>query len=421
MGMTNGLAPEIKAAGGAGRGEIGEAFDDFLRAFEAFKETNDERLGQIETRMSADVVTVEKMERINRALDEHQRVVDGLVLKAKRPALQGEGRDVSQASLQHKAAFEAYVRRGADGELARLEAKAMSVASNPDGGYLVPEETEAEIGRLLSQASPIRAIADVRQMSASTYRKPFSTTGFQSGWVGETASRPQTTTPTLDELSFPAMELYAMPAATQTLLDDSAVDLDRWIAEEVQTAFAEQEGTAFVTGDGANKPTGFLSYDTAAEGSWAWGKIGHVATGAAGAFPASNPSDRLIDLIYALKSGYRQNAHFVMNRKTQGAIRKFKDGDGNYIWQPAATAGGTASLMGFPVTEAEDMPDIGADETAIAFGDFRRGYLIVDRLGVRILRDPYSAKPYVLFYATKRVAGGVQDFDAIKLMKFAAS
>lgn len=421
MQTTTGPAPEQKGARDGHGHEVGEALDDFLRAFEAFKETNDERLGQIEKRMSADVVTVEKMERINRALDEHQRVVDGLVLKARRPGLAGEGREASHLQLQHKAAFEAYVRRGSDGELRGLEEKAMSVTSAPDGGYLVPEETEVEIGRLLSEASPIRAIADVRQMSASTYRKPFAVSGFQAGWVGETADRTQTTTATLDELTFPAMELYAMPAATQTLLDDSAVDLDRWIAEEVQTSFAEQEGTAFVTGNGTNKPTGFLSYTTVAETSWAWDKIGYVASGSAGAFPASNPSDKLIDLVYALKAGYRGNAHWVMNRKTQGVIRKFKDADGNYIWQPSATAGGRPSLLNFPVAESEDMPDIGADETAIAFGDFRRGYLIVDRLGVRILRDPYSAKPYVLFYATKRVAGGVQDFDAIKLMKFAAS
>ena len=238
MDMTAMAAPERKAAGARGH-EVGEAFDEFLGAFEAFKDANDERLDQIEKRLSADVVTVEKMDRINRALDEHGRKVDQLVLKARRPALARDGAELSGTALQHKSAFEAYVRRGAEGELRGLEEKAMSVGSSPDGGYLVPEETETEIGRLMAEISPIRAIADVRRMSASTYRKPFAVSGFQSGWVGETASRPQTTTPTLDEMTFPAMELYAMPAATQTLLDDSAVDLDRWIAEEVQTAFAE--------------------------------------------------------------------------------------------------------------------------------------------------------------------------------------
>lgn len=251
--------------------------------------------------------------------------------------------------------------------------------------------------------------------------KPFLITGAATGWVGETASRTQTDSPTLAELSFPTMELYAMPAATQPLLDDSAVNIDEWLASEIDTAFAEQEGTAFVSGDGTNKPKGFLGYTPIAESSWEWGKLGFVISGAAADFPTSNPSDPLLDLVYALKSGYRQNGTFVMNRRTQSAIRKMKDENGNYLWQPPAQAGGQASLMGFPLVEAEDMPDIGANAFAIAFGDFRRGYLIVDRMGVRVLRDPYSAKPYVLFYVTKRVGGGVQDFDAIKLLKFAAT
>ena len=252
-------------------------------------------------------------------------------------------------------------------------------------------------------------------------KKPFSIAGPAVGWVGETDARPETTASTLAELQFATMELYAMPAATASLLEDSVVDIDQWIAAEVEASFAEQEGAAFVAGDGSAKPKGFLDYTTVAEASWAWEKIGYVATGVDGAWPASDPSDTLIDLVYALKAGYRQNASWVMNRKSQAAIRKFKDADGNYIWQPPAGTGQRAMLMGFPLVEAEDMPDIASDETAIAFGDFRRGYLVVDRTGVSVLRDPYSAKPYVLFYTTKRVGGGVQDFDAIKLLKFGAA
>jgi len=261
----------------------------------------------------------------------------------------------------------------------------------------------------------------VRQVSTGTLRKPFAVSGPATGWVAETAARTQTAGPTLDELQFPTAELYAMPAATAALLEDAAVDVDRWIAAEIETAFAEQEGTAFVSGDGADKPEGFLNYTKVAEASWAWEKIGYVATGRDGDWPADDPADILIDTVYALKAGYRQNANWVMNRKTQAAIRKLKDSDGNYVWQPPATPGSKAMLMGFPVVEAEDMPDIGAAATPVAFGDFARGYLVVDRTGVRILRDPYSAKPYVLFYTTKRVGGGVQDFAAIKLLKFAAS
>ncbi len=344
------------------------------------------------------------------------------MLRQARPALELRGRTGGDSvRLEHKSAFEAYVRSGDAGNLRNLETKALSIGSNPDGGYLVPPELERTIGERLAAISPIRSIAAVREISSSVYKKPFMTAGPATGWVGETDGRPQTASPTLDALSFPAMELYAMPAATATLLDDAAVNIDEWIASEVELVFAVQEGAAFVNGDGVNKPKGFVSYQAVANGSWNWGNLGYVASGNAGAFAASNPSDVLVDLIYALKAGYRQNASFVMNRKTQAAIRKFKDSTGAYLWQPPAQAGGRATLMTFPLVEAEDMPDIAANSLSIAFGDFRRGYLIVDRQGVRVLRDPYSAKPYVLFYTTKRVGGGVQDFDAIKLLKFAAS
>jgi HK97 family phage major capsid protein len=396
-------------------------YDELRATFEEFKSANDERLAKIE-RKRADVLLDEKVDRINAALDLQTKRMDDLALRQARPALEGRGKVVTDAaSREHKSAFDAYVRSGEAGALRQLETKAMSVGSNPDGGYLVPVELEREIGERLAAISPIRAISSVREISGSVYKKPFMTAGPATGWVGETDTRSQTTSPTLDALSFPAMELYAMPAATATLLDDSAVNIDEWIASEVELTFAVQEGAAFVNGDGTNKPKGFLASDTVANGSWVWGKLGYVASGAAGGFASTNPSDALVDLIYALKAGYRQNGTFVMNRKTQAAIRKFKDSGGAYLWQPPAQAGGRASLMTFPLIEAEDMPDIGANSLSVAFGDFRRGYLIVDRVGVRVLRDPYSAKPYVLFYTTKRVGGGVQDFDAIKLMKFAAS
>ena len=392
-----------------------------MRAFEAFKDANDERLA-LDQKRAGDVVLEEKLARIDRAIDAQARKLDEMTLKAQRPALGGDRHVQRGAStLEHKQAFEAYVRSGESAGLRTLEMKALSVGSNPDGGYLVPPEVETQIGARLTAISPIRSIAGQRTISGNVYKKPFMTAGPAVGWVGETDARTQTTSPALDELSFPAMELYAMPAATATLLEDSAVNIDEWLGQEVEQVFAAQEGTAFVTGDGANKPKGFLSYTTVANASWSWGNVGYIASGAAGAFPASNPSDVLVDLIYAVKAGYRQNGAFVMNRKTQSAIRKFKDTAGNYLWQPPAIAGGRASLMTFSVIEAEDMPDIAANSLSIAFGDFNRGYLVVDRAGVSVLRDPYTAKPYVLFYTTKRVGGGVQDFDAIKLMKFSAS
>ncbi|MCO5073516.1 MAG: phage major capsid protein [Rhizobiaceae bacterium] len=408
-------APEVKSAGAGG--DVQDAFHEFMSTFEAFKDDNDRRLAEIESK-SADVVTADKVDRISRALDEQKRALDRLTLKKLRPGLASAGLPMPS---EHKQAFEEYVRNGDDRQLRALDTKSMSYGSGQDGGYLVPDETETEIGKRLATLSPIRSIASVRKVSAAVLKKPFAITGPATGWVAETAARPQTNTPTLAELSFPTMELYAMPAATATLLEDAVVDLDQWLSSEVEVAFAEQEGAAFITGDGTNKPKGFLDYDTIDEDSWAWGKIGYIATGADGAFAASNPSDTLIDTIYALKAGYRQNANWVVNRKTQAAIRKFKDADGNYLWQPPATPGARAMLMGFPLVEAEDMPDIAEDAFSMAFGDFARGYMIVDRAGVRVLRDPYSAKPYVLFYTTKRVGGGVQDFAAIKLLKFAAS
>ncbi len=397
--------------------DVGVAFEEFMQAFEAFKDTNDERMGQIERRMTADVVTTDKLSRIDRAMDEQKRVVDELTHRAGRPEL-GRGGVVSGVAVQHKSAFHGYVRSGEAGALRELEGKALSVGSDTDGGYLVPDETETAINASLRDISPIRAISGVRQVSGTVLKKPYAISGAATGWVGETAVRPETGTPTLAELSFPTMELYAMPSATQSLLDDSAIDIDQWIADEVRTAFAEQEGSAFVTGDGVNKPTGFMTAATVDNASWSWGNIGTVATGVSANFPASDPADVLIDLVYALKSGYRANAHFVMNRSTQSAVRKLKDGAGNYLWQPAHAPGQAPTLMGFAIAESEDMPDVAADENAIAFGDFRRGYLIVDRVGIRVLRDPYSAKPYEMFYTTKRVGGGVQDFDAIKFLKF---
>ncbi len=399
---------ETKADAG---GDIAALFAEFSSAFEDFKATNDQRLQEIEKRGSADGLLEGKLERLNRVIDGHKAALDRVSAERARPALEGKGATVPDR--EYKEAFSAYVKRG--------EEKALQIGVAGDGGYVVPGEVETEITRLMTHISPIRAIAGVRQVSGSVYKRPITVTGPQTGWAGETASRPTTDSQMLAELSYPTTELYAMPAATTAFLEDAAVDVGQWIADEVNAAFAAQETTAFVTGDGNNKPSGFLNGAKVEEASWSWGNLGYLATGVSGAMPASNASDVLIDLVYALKAGYRQNANWVMNRKTQGALRKLKDADGNYLWQPAAAADGRASFMGFPLVEAEDMPNIGADSFSIAFGDFRRGYLIVDRQGVSVLRDPFSSKPYVLFYTTKRVGGGIADYDAIKLLKFGVS
>jgi HK97 family phage major capsid protein len=389
---------------------------EVLAAFEALKAANDARIDEIEKRGAADPVLEAKLKKIETSLDRQRTALERLALEQSRPAI---GEDPRRTDPEHKSAWGAYLRKGDDSGIARLDLKSVNVGTEAQGGYVAPPELDRLIEQRLTASSPMRQIASVRQTSATVFRKPVSL-GTTSAWAAETGARTETTAPTLDLLEFPAAELYAMPAATQTLLDDAYADIDEWLADEVEQSFSTQESAAFVTGDGSSKPKGFLSYDMIAESSHAWDKIGFTLSGAAGAFASSDPADKLIDLVYSLKSQFRPNARFVMNRRTVSGVRKLKDADGNYLWRPGG-AGESASLLGYPVTEIEDMPDVAANAFAIAFGDFRRGYLIVDRQGARVLRDPYSLKPYVLFYTTKRVGGGVQNFDAIKVMKFAAS
>lgn len=392
---------------------------EVMIAFEAFKEANDQRLAAVEAKGASDILLEEKVNRIDRALARNQGALDRLALIQARPGMGGEGGTI--APSEAKAAWGSFVRRGDETALSRIELKALSAGIDGDGGYVAPPEVQGVIDRRLTIASPFRRLASVRQTTASTFKKPVSISAASVGWATETGARPQTNTPTLDLLSFPAGELYAQPAATQTLLDDAAVDIDTWLAAEIADAFAAQESAAFMSGDGVGKPKGILAHTIVADASQVWGNIGYRATGVAGGFAATNPADTLIDLTYAPKAAFRPNASFVMNRRTVSAIRKFKDTAGNYIWQPATTAGQPANLLGYPLVEIEETPDIAANAYAIAFGDFEKGYLIVDRMGVRVLRDPYTAKPYVLFYVTKRVGGGIQHFDAIKLLKFAVS
>ena len=375
---------------------------DMMAAFEAYKEANDARMAEIESKGVADTLLDEKLKKIDRRLDQ-------LSLKAARPA---DGAPASEADGERSQAWSRYLRSGDESGLSRLDVKAFSAGTDDQGGYTAPPELDRLIEARLMQASPMRQIASVRQTSAGVYRKPVSL-GVGAAWAGEEDARTQSTTAGLSLLEFPAGELYSMPAATQTLLEDSYADIDEWLADEVEAAFSIQESAAFVSGDGDGKPKGFLDYTIVAEASHAWGQIGSVA----GDFTAAAAGDQIIDLIQTPKSQFRSNGRFAMNRRTVAAVRKLKDADGRYLWRPGMN-GEAQTIFGYPVTELEDMPDIGTGNAAIAFGDFRRGYLIADRQGARVLRDPYSAKPYVLFYTTKRVGGGVQNFDAIKVMVF---
>lgn len=388
--------------------------DELHKTYYDYTQTNDERLASTE-RGRADVLLDEKLSRMDKRLDDLSRKMERSTMAALRAPRGGSVAD--SENQEHKAAIDSYIRTGATEAITAIEKKALSAGSGPDGGFLVSPNTERDILMRMASISPMRAIASVRAISTGTYKKAFSTTGPQAGWVTETAARPQTNSQILAELTFPAMELYAMPSATRTMLDDAAIDSEQWIASEIETVFAEQEGSAFINGDGVTRPQGLLQPTKVPAATWSWGRLAYHVTGAAGSFPATNPADVLIDLIYGVRSGYRQNAKFLMNRRTQAVLRKFKTTTGEYLWQPPSGAGENATILNFPVVDAEDMPNIGTDTFPIAFGDFARGYLIVDRVGVRILRDPYSAKPYILYYTTKRVGGGVQDFDAIKLLK----
>lgn len=408
---------ELKAYS-PGPSEIRGAMREFLSAFESFKEANDERIASLEEKKD-DVVLREKIDRINHALDTQQSTIDRLALKAKRPGL-GQNAVVPD---ERKAAFNRYVRAGDNAALVALQAvesKSLNAGTDPEGGYLAPDTTEQLISAAVRDISPIRQIATVREIGVNTFKKPVSLGDGTAGWVGESGGRVETTAPTLSALDFPTMELYAMPAASQTLLDDAVVDIEQWLADEIQAEFAAQESAAFVNGDGVNQPRGFLNYSIVDEATRQHGEIGSISTGVDGDFAAADPADALINLIYTPKQTYRGNGRFIVNRNVLSRIRKFKDADGNYLWQPSTQAGEPARLLGYPITESEDVPDISPNSPSVVFGDFRRGYLIVDRVGVRVLRDPYSAKPYVLFYTTKRVGGGVQDFDAIKVLRFSA-
>lgn len=391
------------------------------RTFVAFKEANDQRLAGIDKKFD-DVVQNEKVDRINADLGKLQEAIDALNQTVASSRIGGAGADEDPAKKEYATAFNRFFRKGADAGLGDLAVKAsMATDSDPDGGYVVPDQMEAGIDRVLTTVSAMRSISRVMSISTGMYKKLVNQGGAAGGWVGEREARSETATPTLVELQFPAMELCANPAATQTLLDDSAVDIASWLADEVSITFAEMEGPAFISGNGVNKPRGILAYDTIANASYAWGKLGFVKSGVAADIndSSNNGVDGILDLVYSLKQGYRQNARFLMNRTLQGKVRKLKtigDTEG-YLWQPSVQAGQPATLAGYPITDDDNMSDVGANAFPIAFGDFQRGYLIVDRMGIRVLRDPYTNKPYVHFYTTKRVGGGVQNFEAIKLLK----
>ncbi len=342
--------------------------------------------------------------------------LDKLSLRLTRPALSG----AKAASPARTAFTDRYLRKGLE---AAPELKSLDIGVPGDGGVTVPNEIDSVIDDTLKTISPIRSIASVVQIGSAHYRKLIAVGGVQSGWAAETAARPTTGTPTFVEIVPPMGELYANPSASQAMLDDAMFDVEAWLANEIAVEFARNESVAFVTGTGVGQPQGYLTYPvaTADDTTRPFGTLQYLATGVDGAFPATNPQDRIIDLVHALRPPYRQGAVFVMNSTTLAKVRKMKDNTGAFIWQPGLSAEQPATLLGYPVLDAEAMPDVAVGSLSLAFGNFTAGYLITERNTTGILRDPFSNKPYVSFYAVRRVGGAVINSEAIKLMKFSAA
>ncbi|MGA7181405.1 MAG: phage major capsid protein [Thiobacillaceae bacterium] len=376
---------------------------------------------------------------ILKAIQERHEALDVLVqrvnyleskdAKASRPNFGVVGHDdFSIDAKEHQSAFKKYICKGETHGLGDLQMKAMATNQGDTGGYAVPKVIDGMIADLAVNISPIRAIAQTVQISTQDYHKLVNKRGTASGWVGETAARPETATATFADIAPPMGELYANLSASQVMLDDAFFNADQWMAEQAATEFARAEGLAFISGNGVNQPMGFLSNPVAntSDATRAFGTLEYVYTGTSGNFKTTsssvNPSDDLFTLAQSLKAAYRKNAVFVMNKKTLFAVMGMKDNQGRYIFNPTTQPGMQDTLLGYPIFEAEDMPDYAtANGMAIAFGNFQQGYIIADRIGTRVLRDPFSNKPNVMFYVTKRLGGSVLNSECIKLLKFGTS
>lgn len=423
--------------------EIKAMIETFNKTFDTFKNENDARIKAIENGKS-DPLQAEKVEKINASLDEVRAEVTKLLEKAAANELSGSGAsadvqaqarefsrtlsaragtqiDISAEDLgKYAAGLDTYMRVGADNRRFSEARNLMEVGSDPAGGYTVTPDMSGRIIKKIFETSPARQLFGVVSIGTDAIEGMIDRDDLDSGWVGEKQPRPETGTPELGKWRIDVHEQYAMPKVTQKLLDDSGFDIEGWLAAKVADKFARTENSATFSGDGVNKPRGILTYQTAAtnDATRAWQVFQHIASGSTSTISDTN---FLIDLVFSLKAAYRANAGWTMNRKTLAEVRKLKDGDGNYLWQPDFTQRQGGALLGYGIVEAEDMPDIASNALSIGFGDFKSAYQIVDRMGIRVLRDPYTEKGFVKLYTTKRIGGDALDFDAVKFMKFAAS
>jgi len=403
--------------------EVKSAAETLARAFEDYKMTNDQRLQEIERRGNSDPLLGDKLGRLDQVMNRLQDDVSSVKTALKRPAL-GGARLFEDAPSEYKQGFMRYITKGAESELQNLQTKDMSVISDPNGGYMVPVEISERIVTRQYDTTPLRQLATVMSVTSEAVEMLRDTNEPDAVWASELATRTDTLEGTIGRIRIPVHELHAQPRATQKLLDDAVINVEEWLINKVADRFARRENNAFVIGDGVAQPRGFASYSTQAVGdsTRSWGVMEHVITGVDGAFPASNPADLLISLMHKLRVGYLPKATWLMSRTVAEQIRRFKENSTNaYIWQPGLQAGMPATLLGFPIMLAEDMPTPAASSLSLAFGNFAEGYTIVDRVGVRVLRDPYTAAPFVRFRCNKRVGGDVTNFEAIKFLRFSAT
>lgn len=393
--------------------EVTNKLDVLGSAWDQFRKVNDARVEELERKGNADPLFMEQLTKISNVLDSQKSRLDMIETAQNRPSREVKNTRFSNGDMEHKKAYDNYLRKGAAAELEAFEQKSLSVGTNADGGYLVTPQLGEQISKYVSEACPMRELASVEEITSDSLDVIIDNNAAEAGWVAETATRDDTDTPQINKKSIPTHELYAQPNATQKLIDDAAIDIEAWIAEKVGSIFATMENTAFISGDGSGKPKGILGYSAGTS----YGQVEQIVSGTS----AVVTFDGLIKMAGALKEEYLRNATFLVNRSNIQALRMIKDTAGQYIWQPSLALGTPDTLLGIPVRQASDMPVAAANSLSVALADFKRAYKIVDRLGIRILRDPFTAKPFVKFYTTKRVGGDVVNFEAIKLLKLAAS
>jgi len=426
--------------------KLAETIGKIGTAFEEYKKANDQRLEEIAKKGAADPTTTAKLEKLDKELDglgDLKRRLETVETRSSRPGAGGGGAGemTIKEAEDYKNDFLHWMRSPRDSERQQrmqnsrvaLETRAQAIhlerratqvvtSTGSAGGFALPEQIEQAVARLTVDLSPIRQIATVRQVSTPDYKELFDVGGAAFEWLGEGATRNQTNTPDLAEVAPTFGVASARPRASEESLDDLFFDVESWLQTSVAETLAAGEGAAFVSGNGTNKPTGFLAGPTpvsTADASRAFGTLQYIAGGQASAMPTS--ADVFITMVYSMRARYRQNARWVGQKAVMAELRKYKDTTNQYLWQPSLSASQPEMFMGYPLTEAEDMPAVAANAFPLAFGDFKEGYLVVDRVGTRVTRDEITLPGFVQWYVRRRVGGKLRNTQAIKLLKIATT